>query len=373
MIAGNDPEALCPQLKQAMAKGIAVVTFDSDVNCRQLFINQADTETIGRSQIQLLGKEMGYKGEFAILSAASTATNQNAWIKYMKMELKKPEYKNMKLVKIYYGNDNPAQSLQATESMLQAYPNLKGIESPTTVGISSAAQYLSTTRSTRARSCSPGLGLPSQMKKYVLDGTVKEFALWNPEDLGYLAGYARRGDRLGRHQGQGRRDVQAGKLGKYTIIKRRRRAAGRSSGRRSCSTRRTSRSSTSRRSAVRAAGAGGAPAPSVETAHAQRICFQLQVQPDRIAEYRGAARRGLARDARRALGGRLAQLLAVPRRHRDRDRRTSRCDDFDAAGRAMEKTEVNARWQPRWPTFFEGLEGRRPDEGLLPPRRDLPP
>ena len=146
VIAGNDPEAVCPALKQAMAKGMAVVAFDSDTNCRQLFINQADTETIGRSQIQLLAKLMGYKGQFAILSAASTATNQNAWIKYMKLELKKPVYKNMQLVKIYYGNDNPQQSLQATESMLQAYPNLKGIESPTTVGISSAAQYLSTSK-----------------------------------------------------------------------------------------------------------------------------------------------------------------------------------------------------------------------------------
>src|SRR3954447_5363784 len=144
VIAGNDPAALCPQLKQAMAKGIAVVSFDSDVNCRQLFINQADTETIGRSQIQELGKELGYKGEIAILSAASTATNQNAWIKFMKSELKKSKYKNMKLVKTYYGNDNPAQSLQATQAMLQAFPNLKGIISPTTVGISSAAQYLST-------------------------------------------------------------------------------------------------------------------------------------------------------------------------------------------------------------------------------------
>src|SRR5947209_14170765 len=59
VIAGNDPEAVCPALKQAMAKGMAVVAFDSDTNCRQLFINQADTETIGRSQIQLLAKLMG--------------------------------------------------------------------------------------------------------------------------------------------------------------------------------------------------------------------------------------------------------------------------------------------------------------------------
>ena len=187
--AGNDPVALCPQLKKAMAKGIAVVSFDSDVNCRQLFINQANTETIGRSQMALMAKEMGYKGEYAILSAASTAANQNAWIRYMQLEAKLPKYKNMKLVKIYYGDDNPAKSLTATQSMIQAYPNLKGIISPTTVGISTAAQYLSTSKY-KGKIKLIGLGLPSQMKKYVLDGTVKEFALWNPEDLGYLAAYA---------------------------------------------------------------------------------------------------------------------------------------------------------------------------------------
>src|SRR5690242_105140 len=218
VIAGNDPEAVCPALKQAMAKGIAVVAFDSDTNCRQLFINQADTETIGRSQIQLLGKLMGYKGQFAILSAASTATNQNAWIKYMKLELQKPAYKNMQLVKIYYGNDNPAQSLQATESMLQAYPNLKGIESPTTVGISSAAQYLDHSKY-KGKVVLTGLGLPSQMKKYVLDGTVTKFALWNPEDLGYLAGYAVASIASGEITGKVGETFTPGNLGKYKIIK----------------------------------------------------------------------------------------------------------------------------------------------------------
>jgi rhamnose transport system substrate-binding protein len=219
VIAANDPQAVCPALKQAMAKGMAVVAFDSDSNCRQLFINQADTETIGRSQIALLAKLMGYKREFAILSAASTATNQNAWIKYMKLELKKPVYKNMKLVKIYYGNDNPAQSLQATESMLQAYPNLKGIESPTTVGISSAAQFLSHSKKYKGKIVLTGLGLPSQMKKYVFNNTVKKFALWNPEDLGYLAGYAVASIASGEITGKVGQKFKAGKLGTYKILK----------------------------------------------------------------------------------------------------------------------------------------------------------
>src|SRR6478672_2873506 len=217
VIAGNDPQSVCPALQQAQAKGMAVVSFDSDVNCRQLFINQADTATIGRSQIQLLGKLMGYKGQFAILSAASTATNQNAWIKYMKLELKKPAYKNMKLVKIYYGNDNPAQSRQATVSMLQAYPNLKGIESPTTVGISSAAQYLSTSKY-KKKVVITGLGLPSQMKKYVHNGTCTAFALWNPEDLGYLAGYAVTALADGKIKGKVGETFKAGKLGTYKIV-----------------------------------------------------------------------------------------------------------------------------------------------------------
>jgi len=217
VIAGNDPQAVCPALQQAQAQGTKVVAFDSDVNCRQLFINQADTATIGRSQIQLLAKLMHYTGQFAILSAASTATNQNAWIKYMKLELKKPVYKNMQLVKIYYGNDNPAQSRQATVSMLQAYPNLKGIESPTTVGISSAAQYLSTSKY-KKKVVITGLGLPSQMKKYVHDGTVTAFALWNPEDLGYLAGYAVSALANGTITGKVGETFTAGKLGKYTII-----------------------------------------------------------------------------------------------------------------------------------------------------------
>jgi L-rhamnose mutarotase len=41
------------------------------------------------------------------------------------------------------------------------------------------------------------------------------------------------------------------------------------------------------------------------------------------------------------------------------------CDDFEASRRAMEATEVNARWQAEMGQYFQDLEGRRPDEGLL--------
>ena len=219
VIAGNDPQALCPLLDQAKSKGVAIVSFDSDVNCRSLFVNQAVTEEIGRSQIRYIAKQMKFKGELAILSATSTATNQNSWIKFMKLELKKPKYKNIKLVKVAYGDDKPAKSLSETKALLQAYPNLKAITSPTTVGISSAAQYLSRTPKYKGKIILNGLGLPSEMRKYVKDGTLSEFSLWNPEDLGYLAGYAASSIASGVITGKVGETFSAGKLGKYTIVK----------------------------------------------------------------------------------------------------------------------------------------------------------
>ena len=95
----------------------------------------------------------------------------------------------MKLVATVYGNDDPTTSTQVTQGLLQQFPNLKGIISPTTVGISAAAAVLDTPKY-RGKIQLTGLGTPNQLRKYVLNGTIKAFELWNPADLGYLAAYA---------------------------------------------------------------------------------------------------------------------------------------------------------------------------------------
>jgi rhamnose transport system substrate-binding protein len=220
VIAGNDPSALCPALNQAAQQGIAIVSFDSDITCgsspNHLFINQANTQQIGTSEVDLLAKEINKTGQIAILSAAASATNQNAWIKYMKQQLTK--YPKMKLVSTVYGNDDPATSLTVLQGLLSAYPNLRGIISPTTVGISTAAQYLDTHKSLLSHLTLTGLGLPSQMKQYVHDGTVKAFELWNPSDLGYLAGYAAASLASGVTTLSPGSTFKAGTLGTYKVL-----------------------------------------------------------------------------------------------------------------------------------------------------------
>jgi rhamnose transport system substrate-binding protein len=215
IVSATDPTALCPTLESAMHRGITVVTYDSDApTCRSMFVNQASTAQIGTSEVDVLAKEIGDSGQIAIVSAAASATNQNAWIGYMKTELKK--YPKMTLVSTVYGNDDPTTATQVTQGLLQQYPNLKGIISPTTVGIAAAAAVLDSSKY-RGKIALTGLGTPDEMKKYVSDGTVKEFELWNPADLGYLAAYAAVELASGKITGTSGQSFTAGKLGSYTV------------------------------------------------------------------------------------------------------------------------------------------------------------
>src|SRR6266699_606133 len=215
IVSATDPSALCPTLNGAMAKGITVVTYDSDApTCRNLFVNQASTAQIGTSEVDLLAKQINSSGDIAIVSAAASATNQNAWIGFMKQELKK--FPKMHLVSIVYGNDDPTTATQVTQGLLQSHPNLKGIISPTTVGILAAAQVLDTPKY-RGKIALTGLGTPDSLKKFVADGTIQSFELWNPADLGYLAGYAAvnyASKKITNSPGQ---SFTAGKLGKFTV------------------------------------------------------------------------------------------------------------------------------------------------------------
>ena len=182
---------------------------DSDVapDARSVFVNQVTTELVGKNQVESIAKQIGNKGEIAILSATANATNQNAWIKVMKDTLKDPKYKDIKLVKVAYGDDDDQKSFQETQGLIQAYPNLKGIISPTTVGVAAAARYLSTSPQ-KGKIKLTGLGFPNQMRKYVKNGTVDEFQLWVPKDVGYLAGQAAAALVAGPHHRQGGREVQ---------------------------------------------------------------------------------------------------------------------------------------------------------------------
>jgi len=216
IVSATDPAALCPTLMGAMQKGITVVTYDSDAPaCRSIYVEDALTSQIGTSEVDIIAKEIHDKGQIAIESAAQTATNQNAWIGFMKKELKK--YPKIKLVATVYGNDVPTTATQVAQGLLQKYPKLKGIISPTTVGILAAAQVVDAAHK-KGKVIVTGLGTPDSMSKYVLNGTCPVFELWDPAHVGDVAMYAAANLAAKNITGATGDKFTAGSLGSFTVL-----------------------------------------------------------------------------------------------------------------------------------------------------------
>ncbi len=218
VISANDPNALVPITKKAMARGIKVVSFDSAVapEGREMQLNPSNAELIGEKQIQMAAAAIGGAGEIAILSASAQATNQNIWIGVMKKVLEKPEYARIKLVATVYGDDQSDKSYREAIGLLRSHPGLKAIIAPTTVGIVAASKAVVDEHMV-GKVYVTGLGLPSEMAGHVKSGAVKEFAIWNPIDLGYAATYAADQFVTGKATGKAGETVSVGRLGSVTL------------------------------------------------------------------------------------------------------------------------------------------------------------
>lgn len=219
-IAGNDFDALQPVLTKAMGKGIHVISLDSSVNkeSRETHVNQADPIAIGKTLVEAAFDMTGGSGEFAILSATSQAANQNAWIAQMQTTLKDSKYKDMKLVKVAYGDDLRDKSTTETEGLIKSYPNLKCIVSPTTVGIAAASKVI-VDKNLTGKIKITGLGLPSEMADYIDKGVCPYMYLWNPIYVGSLAAYTLDDIVNGKITGKVGDTFKAGDLGEKKVTK----------------------------------------------------------------------------------------------------------------------------------------------------------
>ena len=190
-ISGSDANGAAAALKAAQAKGIKVITFDSDVapDARSLFINQADSAELGQSMLDSMAGLMNSEGEFAVLSSTQTAVNQNAWIDDMKERLgSDPAFAKMKLVTVAYGEEKADVNAQKAKELVQTYPDLKGIIVPAGIGLPAAAEAL-TQSGDLGKVKIAGLAPASIIKQYIETGNVQDI-WWNVTDLGYLSYYA---------------------------------------------------------------------------------------------------------------------------------------------------------------------------------------
>lgn len=216
-ISANDPDAVVPALKKAQQRGIKVISWDSGVapEGRIMHLNPSSNELIGKMCLQLAKDHLpDGKGDFAILSATTTSTNQNIWIDEMKKQLK--DFPGLNLVTTVYGDDLADKSYREANGLLTSQPNVKVIVAPTTVGVLAASQAVKDAGKI-GEVYVTGLGLPSEMAGAIKSGATKEFAIWNPIDLGYSATQIAYHLVKGDTDGAPGSEIEAGRMGKIKV------------------------------------------------------------------------------------------------------------------------------------------------------------
>ena len=214
-VAVANQAAISTVLRKALANGIRVLTWDADAApaARDFFVDQATPQGIGYTLTAEAARLLNQRGEFAVITGALSAANQNEWIKFIRERLA-AKYPNLKLAVIRPCDDDRDRAFAETQTILQVYPNVKlimGISAPAVPGAAEAVK-----QSGRKDVDVIGLSLPNLCKPYVHGGIVQAVVLWNTHDLGYLTIYAAQELASGKLK-RGDTSVRAGRLGAIEV------------------------------------------------------------------------------------------------------------------------------------------------------------
>jgi rhamnose transport system substrate-binding protein len=224
MLSNNAGDQIAPVAVDAQEAGTKVVTWDSPIPSAEgetVFVAQVDFNEMGKTMADMALSLVGEDGgQVAVLSATPDAANQNAWIAaYEEAIAADPDtYGGIENVETVYGNDKSEDSYNAAIALVDKYPDLEVIMAPTTVGIAAAAKAMQDEGLCEDVAVS-GLGLPSEMVDFTMNGCAPEFALWSFVDLGYLTTYVSYLLATGALEGVDGEAFMAGRMGEYTIEK----------------------------------------------------------------------------------------------------------------------------------------------------------
>ena len=221
-IAANSNDALNGTFDDAEEAGTRIVIINQDIpgseDHRTASVQPVDMTKVGVALCDHV-KELIGEGKFAVLSATTDAPDQNQWIADMEALLASDsKYAGLELVEVVYGDDQPEKSTTEMEALLAKHTDLDCVVAPTTVGIAAAAKVLQTKGNKAEDGIKlTGLGLPSEMAEFVLDGTVSEFKLWNPPLEGYLGVYMAYEMTVNGYEPEAGSTFKAGELGDVTV------------------------------------------------------------------------------------------------------------------------------------------------------------
>lgn len=183
VMAACDKKALVPRVEEALRAGIPVVTIDSGVES-DLPVSFVATDNVAgaKAAAETLARLIGQEGKVGLLPFVLGAATSDMREQGFKEGLK--AFPGIQLVATRYSDSDVAKGMAATEDMLTANPDLKGIFAANESGAMGAVQALEAT------------GKAGQVKLVAFDaaereiealkaGTIQALIVQNPFRMGY--------------------------------------------------------------------------------------------------------------------------------------------------------------------------------------------
>jgi rhamnose transport system substrate-binding protein/rhamnose transport system permease protein len=214
-VAVENRAAISTVLRKARARGIHVLTWDADAepDARDFFVNQATAEGIGNALTDEAARLLDGHGEFAVITGALTAANQNEWIAFIRKRVAE-KHPQLTLATIRPSDDDRDKAFAETQTILKVHPSVKLMMAISAPAVPGSAEAVRQAGRTDVRVI--GLSLPNINKPYVHGGIVQTVVLWNTRDLGYLTVYAA-AMAADAKLSAGVQSLQAGRLGAVTV------------------------------------------------------------------------------------------------------------------------------------------------------------
>ncbi len=180
-----DPATLEPILKQALDRGIKVVTHEADNQINTLYdIEAFDNVAFGANLNARLEKCMGGAGKWTVFVGSLGSKTHNQWAdggignakKNAKMELVDAKQET---------NDDADKAYEKAKEILKKYPDIKGFQGSASTDVAGIGRAVEEA-GLNDKVCVFGTSLPSIAGKYIATGAVDGIGFWDPKDAGII-------------------------------------------------------------------------------------------------------------------------------------------------------------------------------------------
>ena len=193
ILSALDASSYAPTLRQAMAEGIKVVTFDADVvpDARDAFVNGTTEDEMAVAMFNGLLEEQPDGGVLAIVSTDPNASNQNARIEAINKEYnahKDTRYKKYSFYpNIIYAGNNQAEADTKVNTLMTQETNLVGVFALSSMAGPAAGKACRDLGKPIGSISIQTISVPVSSIDDMESGLIKSVVLWQPYDMAYLA------------------------------------------------------------------------------------------------------------------------------------------------------------------------------------------